>query len=204
MTVPSLVLGSASPRRQQLLGLLGIPFAIRPADLDETPHAGEAAAPYVGRLAIEKAIAIAKPGELVLAADTTVALDGEIFGKPTDVAEAIGMLTRICGRAHQVHTGMALVDGTTGKVLHSVIDTAQVHMRAVDLQTIEWYVNTGEPMDKAGSYALQGIGCVLVDRVEGNAQTVIGLNMATVHAWLTPLFGLTQPAGQAGLTQPAR
>jgi septum formation protein len=195
MTAPSLVLGSASPRRQQLLSLLGIAFAIRPADLDETPHAGEAAAPYVGRLAIEKALAIAKPGEIVLAADTTVALDGEIFGKPTDVPEAIQMLTRICGRAHQVHTGMALVDGTSGNVLQSTIDTAQVYMRAVDLPTIEWYVSTGEPMDKAGSYALQGIGCVLVDRIEGNAQTVIGLNMSTVHEWLTPLYGLTPRAG---------
>jgi septum formation protein len=184
----NLVLASASPRRQQLIGFLGVPYTIRAADLDETPRVGEAAAPYVGRLAIEKALAVANPGEIVLAADTTVALNGEIFGKPTDVPDAVNMLTRICGTTHQVHTGMALVDGNTGTVLHSVIDTTQVHMRAADLELIKWYVNTGEPMDKAGSYALQGIGCILVDRVEGNAQTVIGLNMTTVHDWLRPLF----------------
>lgn len=181
---PSLVLASASPRRLDLLGALGIAFSVRPADLDETPHVGEPADRYVGRLAREKALAVARPGELVLAADTTVALEGEILGKPTDPGDAVAMLTRLVGRAHQVHTGMALVDGTTGVVLEHGVDTTQVFMRAADADTIGWYVRTGEPLDKAGSYGLQGIGAVLVDRIDGNSHTVVGLTMTTVYCWL--------------------
>ncbi len=179
-----LVLASASPRRLDLLGALGVPFAVRPADLDETPHPDEPADRYVGRLAIEKAQAVARPGELVLAADTTVALDGEILGKPLDPDDAVNMLTRLVGRPHQVHTGMALVDGSTGTVLEHIVDTTQVFMRAADAETIGWYVRTGEPLDKAGSYGLQGIGAVLVDRIDGNAHTVVGLTMTVVHRWL--------------------
>ncbi len=180
----SLVLASASPRRLDLLGALGIAFAVRPADLDETPRPHEPADLYVGRLAIEKARAVARADELVLAADTTVALDGEILGKPTDPDDAVSMLKRLVGRPHQVHTGMALVDGSTGELLEHVVDTTQVFMRLVDAQTIEWYVRTGEPLDKAGSYGLQGIGAVLVDRIDGNSHTVVGLTMTIVHRWL--------------------
>lgn len=180
----SLVLASASPRRLDLLGALGVAFSVRPADLDETPHIDEPADRYVGRLAIEKALAVARPGELVLAADTTVALDGEILGKPNDPDDAVAMLTRLVGRPHQVHTGMALVDGTTGAVLEHDIDTTQVFMRSADADTISWYVRTGEPLDKAGSYGLQGIGAVLVDRIDGNSHTVVGLTMTTVYGWL--------------------
>ncbi len=180
----TLVLASASPRRLDLLGALGVAFAVRPADLDETPHPAEPGDLYVGRLAVEKARAVARPGELVLAADTTVALDGEILGKPVDPEDAIAMLTRLVGRPHQVHTGMALVDGSTGHVLEHLVDTTQVFMCAADAETIRWYVGTGEPLDKAGSYGLQGIGAVLVDRIDGNAHTVVGLTMTVVHRWL--------------------
>jgi septum formation protein len=164
--------------------MLGIPFTVRSPDIDETPQAGEQAAEYVGRLAVEKALAVAAPGELVLAADTTVALNGEILGKPVDADDAVAMLTRLVGRAHQTHTGMALVDGTTGQVLRSAVDTTQVAMRTVDTDTLRWYVGTGEPLDKAGSYAVQGAGSILVDRLDGNVQTVVGLTMTIVHNWL--------------------
>jgi septum formation protein len=181
-----LVLASGSPRRRELLGFLGLPFEVRPADLDETPQDGEFAEPYVGRLSVEKALAVAGPGELVLAADTTVALDGEILGKPSDRDDAIRVLTKLAGKTHQVHTGIALADGDTGKILHATVDTAQVFMAPLNAELIDWYVSTGEPMDKAGSYAVQGIGSVLVGRVEGNVQTVIGLPMTVVASWLWP------------------
>jgi septum formation protein len=184
--VTALILASGSPRRRELLGLLGLPFTVRAADLDETPRSGEPAAEYVGRLAVEKAVAVARPGELVLAADTTVALDGEILGKPIDRADAVATLHRLGGRSHQTHTGMALVDGSSGTVLHAVVDTTQVLMRPADSDLIEWYVSTGEPLDKAGSYAVQGAGSVLIDRIDGNVQTVIGLTMTVVHDWLSP------------------
>jgi septum formation protein len=182
-----LVLASGSPRRKELLSFLGMPFEVRPADLDETPHVGELAEPYVGRLSVEKALAVARPGELVLAADTTVALNGEILGKPADHTDAIRMLTMLGGQQHQVHTGLALADGTTGEVLHACVDTAEVVMALANPALIAWYVDTGEPMDKAGSYGVQGIGSVLVERVEGNVQTVIGLPMTIVASWLWPL-----------------
>jgi septum formation protein len=169
--------------------MLGIPFAVRSPDIDESPMAGEPASQYVGRLAVEKALAVAQPGELVLAADTTVALNGEILGKPLDADDAVAMLARLVGHAHQTHTGMALVDGSTGEVLRAIVDTTQVVMRAVDHDTLRWYVSTGEPLDKAGSYAVQGIGSVLVDRLNGNVHTVIGLTMTTVHHWLSTYIG---------------
>ncbi len=165
--------------------MLGIPFAVRSPDIDESPRAGEHADQYVGRLAIEKALAVAATGELVLAADTTVALDGEILGKPADADDAVRTLQRLVGNTHQTHTGMALVDGTTGEILRSSVDTTQVAMRAVDSATLRWYVGTGEPLDKAGSYAVQGIGSVLIDRLDGNVHTVIGLTMPTVYEWLS-------------------
>ncbi len=181
----SLILASGSPRRRELLAMLGIPFTVRSPDIDESPATGEAASQYVGRLAIEKALAVAQAGELVLAADTTVALNGEILGKPLDADDAVAMLTRLVGHAHQTHTGMALVDGSNGEVLRATVDTTQVVMRAVDHDTLRWYVGTGEPLDKAGSYAVQGVGSVLVDRLDGNVHTVIGLTMTTVYNWLS-------------------
>lgn len=181
-----LVLASQSPRRGQLLGYLGWNFTIRPADIDETPRADERADLYVHRLSKEKALEVAAPGELVLAADTTVAIDGQILGKPADEAEAIAMLTMLAGRRHQVYTGLALADGNTGTILQSAIDTAEVVMSAENAELISWYVKTGEPMDKAGAYGAQGIGGVLVDRIEGNLQTVVGLPMNIVTGWLWP------------------
>ncbi len=184
--MPTLVLASGSPRRRELLGQLGIPFEVRPADLDETPHTDEQAEPYVGRLSREKALAVAKPGEWVIAADTTVALDGLILGKPDDPDDAIRILTMLAGRSHQTHTGLALADGTTGEILHAHVDTAVVTLRAFDRDLIEWYVASGEPLDKAGAYGLQGMGGMLIERVDGNVQTVVGLPMSIVIEWLWP------------------
>ncbi len=173
-----LVLASASPRRRELLAHLGRPFDVVAPDVDETPVAGEHPAAMVGRLSVDKAMAVtAPPGSLVIAADTTVALGTEIIGKPLDADDAVATLRRLSGRAHEVHTGVAL--RCDGRIVHEVVG-ATIVMRELDDATIRWYVGTGEPLDKAGAYAVQGIGGMLVDRVEGNVQAVIGLPMATV------------------------
>jgi septum formation protein len=169
-----LVLASASPRRRELLGQLGLSFEVSAADIDETPRPGEAATAYVLRLAQEKARAVTArhPGAWVLAADTTVALGDELLGKPRDASEARGMLGRLSGRTHEVHTGVALA-GPGGE--HSTVVRTRVTFRSLSLGEVEWYVGTGEPLDKAGSYAVQGKGGFLVAAVEGSPTNVIGL-----------------------------
>ncbi|WP_257456215.1 Maf family protein [Archangium lipolyticum] len=169
-----LVLASASPRRRELLGQLGLSFEVSAADIDETPRQGEPATAYVLRLAQEKARAVMArhPGAWVLAADTTVALGDELLGKPQDAAEARGMLGRLSGRTHEVHTGVALA-GPGGE--HSTVVRTRVVFRSLTLGEIDWYVGTGEPLDKAGSYAVQGKGGFLVAAVEGSPTNVIGL-----------------------------
>jgi septum formation protein len=169
-----LVLASASPRRRELLGQLGLSFEVSAADIDETPHQGEPATAYVLRLAQEKArvVAARNPGAWVLAADTTVALGDELFGKPRDEAEAREMLGRLSGRTHEVQTGVALA-GPTGE--HSTVVRTHVTFRPLSAREIAWYAGTGEPLDKAGSYAIQGKGGFLVAAVEGSPTNVIGL-----------------------------
>ena len=169
-----LVLASASPRRRELLGQLGLSFEVSAADIDETPQRGEAAAAYVLRLAREKAQAVVTrhPGAWVLAADTTVVLGDELLGKPRDPAEAREMLGRLSGRTHEVHTGVALA-GPAAE--HSTVVRTRVTFRPLSAGEIAWYVGTGEPLDKAGSYAVQGKGGFLVAAVEGSPTNVIGL-----------------------------
>ncbi len=167
-----IVLASGSPRRRELLAQLGVTFEVRPADLDESVIPGETPAAYVERLARAKATAVAGPGELVIAADTTVDVDDEILGKPADAAEAAAMLTRLAGRAHQVHTGVAVA--AHGAVRSGVVVTT-VRFAPLSPATVAWYVATGEPLDKAGAYALQGIGGALVEAVDGSVSNVIGL-----------------------------
>ena len=172
------VLASASPRRHDLLAKIGVRFEVREPDIDESPLAGEGAVAYVTRLASAKAAAVATaPDDLVIAADTTVDLDSQILGKPDDDGEASSMLRRLSGRTHRVHTGVSvcrngleLVEACTTLVTFGVLDEA----------TIQWYVSTGEPVGKAGAYALQGAGAVLVSRVEGSVSNVIGLPMHIV------------------------
>ncbi len=186
--LPALILASASPRRRELLERLGVRFTVRAVDLDETPRPGEQPRPYVLRLAQEKAAARAEPGELVLAADTVVVLndglDGpEILGKPADRDGARRMLRSLSGREHTVLTGIALEEPGkgAGKGRLSDVDETRVRMAALTDEEIDWYVGTGEPMDKAGAYGIQGIGSLFVAGVDGNHTNVAGLPVPAVY-----------------------
>ena len=171
-TIPDLVLASGSPRRRELLEGLGLRFTVRPVDLDESPLPDESPRDYVLRLAVEKAAARVQPGELVLAADTTVVVDGEILGKPRDEGDARRMLRLLSGREHSVLTGIAL-QGSSGKAAE--VDETLVRFAPLSAAEIEWYVATGEPRDKAGAYAIQGLASLFVEAVEGSWSNVVGL-----------------------------
>ncbi|MFP2957747.1 Maf family protein [Myxococcus sp. 1LA] len=177
-----LVLASASPRRRELLSQLDIRFTVSAADIDETPHVGEAAMDYVGRLAREKArvVAARHPGAWVLAADTTVALGTELMGKPRDAEEAQAMLSRLSGRTHDVYTGVALA----GRHEEALVVHTRVTFRALSAAEMAWYANSGEPLDKAGAYAIQGKGGFLVAGVEGSTSNVVGLPLGETVALL--------------------
>ncbi len=183
LAVP-IVLASSSPRRRQLLELLGLAFEVAPADIDETWRSGEAPAAHAERLAREKAATIARPEALVVGADTIVVIGGEILGKPRDAAEARAMLRRLSGRDHEVFTAVAVA--WRGKTASGVHRTA-VHVRPLDDETIAAYVATGEPLDKAGAYGIQGYGAVLVERIEGDYFTVMGLGLGLLVDLLGPL-----------------
>lgn len=174
ITSTRLVLASASPRRRALLDLLGLEPEIDPADVDEDPLPGENPADHSLRLALEKARAVAArhPHRPVLGSDTVVEIDGESLGKPIDAADARSMLRRLSGREHLVHTGTALVLGSLDR---TVLDTTIVRFRALDERLIAWYVAGGEPADKAGAYAVQGQGGLLVESITGSPHTVVGL-----------------------------
>jgi septum formation protein len=176
MTVPRVVLGSASPRRRELLTLIGIPHEVLPADIDETEHAGEAPAAYVERLAREKAAAVARlaPDALVIGADTTVVIDGDILGKPSDDADAARMLKRLAGRSHTVYTAVAV--DHAGQV-ESEIEVVSVSVRPLSDGEIAAYIATREPMDKAGAYGIQGFGATIVERIDGDYFAVMGLSL---------------------------
>lgn len=178
-----LILASRSPRRAELLAAAGIPFEVLAVDIDETPRAHEMPAAYVERLAIEKARAVylLRPGARVLGADTTVAIDGDILGKPGSAADATRMLRALSGRAHDVHTGVALVwpGGVT-----SAVDTTRVWFAPMTDEDISWYVETGEPMDRAGAYAIQGFASRFIPRIEGSYSNVVGLPVALVGSIL--------------------
>lgn len=166
-----LTLASASPRRKELLGHLGVPFEVRPSDIDETQRANEGAHAYVERLAREKAAA--GSGDVILAADTSVVIDDEVLGKPgTDRALGATMLKRLSGRAHEVLTAIAVRAGAsvTSRVVWSL-----VHFRTLTESEIAWYVASGEGADKAGGYALQGKASVFITQVIGSPSNVIGL-----------------------------
>ncbi len=176
-----LVLASGSPRRRDILNQLGLRFSVNAADIDETELTGELADVYVRRLAETKASTVAKrldptPGTtaVVLAADTTVALNGLILGKPTDSEDAHRMLKMLQGNVHDVFTGVAINIGDTTRT--EVVRTV-VQMAEMDDDTISWYIKSGEPFDKAGSYAIQGSGGSFVRSITGNLQNVVGLPM---------------------------
>jgi septum formation protein len=177
--VPDLVLASSSPRRRELLSGLGLRFTVRASEIDETLLPGEAPDAYVLRLAREKARAAGRPGELVLAADTSVIIEGEILGKPRDGADAERMLRLLSGREHEVLTGVAVLDAT-GRLAAGVERTV-VRVAPLSAEEIAWYVATGEPRDKAGAYAIQGLGALFVEAVTGNYSNVVGLPVPTVY-----------------------
>jgi septum formation protein len=188
---PPLVLASASPRRAELLERVGYPFAVRAADVDESVLIDEPPAAYAARVAGTKAAAVWEPGLAVVAADTCVVVDDVILGKPADAVDALRMLRSLAGRSHTVLTAVRVV-GPDGSA-EDVVATALVTFAAADPERLAGYVVGGEPMDKAGAYALQGQGAVLVESVDGDPTTVIGLPLrATVDA-LTRI-GLPPPA----------
>lgn len=177
-----LILASRSPRRQEILERAGIPFVTRPAEVDETVRDGEEACAYVKRLAREKAEAVAAaPEDIVLGADTVVVLESEILGKPADSADAARMLRMLSGREHIVMTGICLVIGKD-----AVEDVEKTRVRFVPLsdEEITEYVASGEPLDKAGAYAIQGLASKFIDRVEGCYFNVVGLPIARVYRHL--------------------
>ncbi len=175
------VLASASPRRRQLLQLLGLEPEVVPTDIDETWRNGEAPAAHAERLAREKAAAVARDGAAVVGADTIVVIGGEILGKPRDAAEARSTLRRLAGRDHDVFTAVAV---SYGGAMSSGVERTRVRFRPLDDEAIAAYVATGEPMDKAGAYGIQGYGAVLVERIEGDYFTVMGLGLGLLVSLL--------------------
>jgi septum formation protein len=190
-----LVLASASPRRRELLEAAGIPFDVDTADVDETRRGGEPAATYVERLARLKAetVAARHPTRAVLGADTAVVIGDEVLGKPADAADAAVMLRRLSGVAHEVVTGVAVCWGgdTTARV-----DRTVVYMAELSDADIAWYVATGEPMDKAGAYAIQGLASRFITRIEGSYGTVVGLSVASVLQLMSRANAIRPPAGK--------
>ncbi|HEX8071960.1 MAG TPA: Maf family protein [Pyrinomonadaceae bacterium] len=177
-----LVLASGSPRRAEILRAVGWPFEAEAADVDETLRAGERAAHYVERLAREKAEAVAarRLFGLVLGADTTVVVDGEILAKPADEEDARRMLRRLRGRWHEVLTGVALVRAETKRAAtaHAV---TRVRFAPMSDDEVDWYVATGEPADKAGAYAGQGRGALFIEALDGDFWNVVGLPIRLVY-----------------------
>ncbi len=183
MDRPRLILASQSPRRRELLAGLGIALEIRPAATDERPLPGEPPRAYVARVAREKARAV--PGPVVLAADTAVVLGDEILGKPRDADDASRMLRALSGMRHEVLTAVCVrTAGATGVEERETLVATEVRLRALSEREIAWYVATGEPLDKAGGYALQGAGGALVDGVAGSVSSVVGLPLAEALALL--------------------
>lgn len=194
---PRLILASQSPRRAELLSRLGLAFEIVPADIDESYLGHEMPADHAERLAREKAIAIARlyPDALVIGSDTIVIIDGDVLGKPRDAGEAVHMLRRLGDREHQVLTAVAVVWGTR---IHSAVEPVRVRFRPLSDRECEEYVATGEPMDKAGAYGIQGFGSALVESIDGDYFAVMGLPVVRTlqllrkHGWRYAFGGVVE------------
>jgi septum formation protein len=180
-----LILASASPRRQELLRNAAIPFEVQPADIDETPLPGELPRDCAERLAQAKALKVfrERPEDYVLGADTIVVIDEAILGKPRDAADAARMLRLLSGKTHDVITGVCLV-GPAGEDAEQASESTRVTVFEISDQEIRDYVATGEPMDKAGAYAIQGIASRWIPRIEGDYSNVVGLPVALVYGML--------------------
>ena len=171
----AMILASQSPRRRELLGQMGFSFTVRPAKGEELPHPELTPAQLVEELARQKALEVsaeAASDDVVMAADTVVAIDGVVLGKPRDKAHAAEMLSALSGREHTVYTGVAVKRGETLLVEH---EATQVRFRPLTQREIDLYIQTGEPMDKAGSYGIQGYGALLVEGIRGDYFNVVGL-----------------------------
>jgi septum formation protein len=168
---PRIVLASASPRRADLLRQMGLEPVVRPTDVDERYLEGESAEAHVERLARAKAESVTEPGALVVGGDTVVVDGPRILGKPADLEEAVDMLLALSGRSHTVLSGIA-VAGDAGTV--SAVGRATVRFRPFGMEEARAYANSGEPMDKAGAYGIQGLGASLVEGIEGDYYTVVG------------------------------
>jgi septum formation protein len=182
-----IILASQSPRRRELLALIGLAHDVMPADLDESMLPNEPPTVHAERLARAKAAAIAgrEPGAVVIGSDTIVVLDGDILGKPRDSADAAAMLRRLSGRTHTVHTAVAVA--RNGQLV-SGVESVEVTFRPLTSEQIVAYIATGEPMDKAGAYGIQGYGAVIVERVHGDYFAVMGLALGR-------LVGLLEQVG---------
>jgi septum formation protein len=192
--MPRLVLGSASPRRADLLREIGAVFAIRPSDIPEVPGPDEPPSTFARRVAREKgsAVAAAEPGAWVIAADTVVVLDASALGKPRDACEARAMLVALSGRTHQVVTAVALLRPGGMLAGEAVVETT-VAMRRLSEAEIDAYIGTGEPFDKAGAYGIQGPASAFIAHVDGSYTNVVGLPVDEVRA-LLDRFGLLPDA----------
>ena len=191
MSVPKLHLASSSPRRRQILQRMGLEFTASGVDVDERQHAGESADIMVVRLAVEKACAVdTGPGTVVLGADTAVVLDGEVFGKPHDEADALRMLAALSGRRHEVMTGVAVrsADSTA-----SVLSVTEVKFREIGPDEALNYWQSGEPRGKAGAYAIQGLAGAFVEAIAGSYTGVVGLPVLET-AELLRAAGIEPPA----------
>ena len=186
MSTPRVVLASSSPRRQQLLNLIGISHEVRPANIDESMRTREAPRRHAERLAREKAgsIATRDPDLVTIGADTVVVVNRKVLGKPKDEAEARHMLAQLSGREHTVITAIAVA---RGKKLRSSIEEVRVKFRRLRDDEIEAYVATGEPMDKAGAYGIQGYGATIVERIEGDYFAVMGLPLVRLTSLMRDL-----------------
>lgn len=190
------ILASASPRRRELLASIGLDFDVLPSHVPEVHAEGEAPEEYVARLSRDKAHALASehPSRWVIAADTTVLLDDQLLEKPADHADAMRMLAMIAGRTHIVYTGVTL-ENVERDYRDTRVAESEVRMLPLSDAEIEWYIATGEPLDKAGAYAVQGIGSMFIDSIHGSYTNVVGLPLATLfqmlrRAGIDPLGGV--------------
>jgi septum formation protein len=183
---PSLILASQSPRRRELLGVLGIPFDVIPADIAEIPRPDESPEQFVVRAAREKGVEVASrvTNSVVLSADTVVTIDGMILGKPADENHAIRMLMQLSGRQHSVYTAVCVIDQSNGEMYES-LEKTDVWFNLMTGAEIRDYVRRENVLDKAGAYAIQGFASVYISRIEGNYSNVMGLPLPLVHDFLS-------------------
>lgn len=194
---PRVILASASPRRRELLMLAGIAHDVQPANIDESYVAGETPRQHAERLAREKSNAIDATDSVVIGSDTIVVVDGDVLGKPRNRAHAVQMLTRLSGRSHTVMTGVAV--RWRGRIVSDLVEVG-VTFRPLSADDVERYVDTGEPMDKAGAYGIQGYGATIVERVDGDYFAVMGLSLNRLVRLMAEL-GLGYPFGPVVATR---